>query len=128
MLHFIIITAVLVISTALFNWKGFRGRGKLLSSVAVALWTVYVIVSPIIFERHFLYPLEENQAQAVLAMFILILAMPLIFLTTEYLPYTKGTKDTQATEKMVKQARNFCIILVFVIAVFIFLVAEYIAA
>jgi hypothetical protein len=117
-----------VILTALFNWKGFWGRGKLLSSVAVALWAVYFIVSPMIFERHFLYPLEENQGQAVLAILILILAMPLVFLTTEYLPYIKGTRDVQATEKMVKQARNFCIILVFVIGVFVILVAEYIFA
>ena len=124
---FVLSLLFMIALTAAFNWKGFTKRGKILSRVCVFLWTLYMLAQAAFPTRHFLYPLEENQGQAVLTMLILVFAIVLLFLTTEYLPHIKGEKDTKASEKMIKQALNFCIILMLLLSVFIVLVMRYIA-
>ncbi|MCL2366708.1 MAG: hypothetical protein FWC75_06630 [Oscillospiraceae bacterium] len=121
----IIAGSALVIFSAVINWKISAERAQKIMKIAILIWNLYICILVLYPNSNFLWPLEQNQADAVLFMLILLLLIVLIFATTILIPYAKNKTDVEVMQYTIKHSIIFAIFMTGILALFIWVVVAF---
>ena len=121
---FIVFGVVLIILTAIVNWKLPTKRAKKMSNIAIRIFTVYMAVVIPIMNLAGNFEINSNSFMVLFLAFQLIIL--LLFTTTVLIPYSKNKADTETLRDTVKQTIIFSITMIALVSLCLVLVVLYI--
>ena len=112
----IIVIFVLLALLAIINWKLPIENVKIATRLVSFMLNAYVIIAPLLILRPYF---EQDISNAVLFMFILLLAFLLLFAITVYIPYARNRADVKVMQDTIKQSILFNIALIILVVIMI---------
>ena len=113
--YYVVAGSVLVIVTAVLNWKMSFERAKKWTNRVVRAWIIFFMIGSF-FYLPYTVPRQNELALLKMIAFILI---PLLFFTTTYIPYMKNKADPEMMRFVIKEAITINISVVLLAIVFI---------
>ena len=125
MVTFVIIAFVVIVLTAIMNWKMSMERARKFTKPIVIIWNVYFIFMFVFTcENHMDFSIcfHEDIIDSVLFILIAVLINHILFITTIYIPYTKNKTNIESIKKVIKEAFIFNICMISVLIMFIYMI------